>query len=370
MKQLIARNTYFCLINEDRPDVFPEAIDVFSPKIYQFGKDFYVSVFRQLEENTSLSGYTFYLASHVPESLPEYGEKVILVVLQDESYKYRDYFNDIRCILRCLGTQAVYQDGFPFSRLQFAGLIHYCYKQFGRISSILKEVRKYRRLGLSEVQRKTLHIPLGFFSNFEPKPKPIMERSIDYAFLGSIGYGERFRNWKHYLMTPPKILSRNQMLAAFQKVSDKFKGKVYTTGDFFESIEHQASYEEVLADTKISVCPRGTSYETFRFFESCKAGCVVICEALPDVWFYKNQPAIILKDWSKLSSLIENLLNDEERLKAKSAESLMYWNTICEQNLAVSIARFIEPIENRVTFSQLSQIDPEIPSQASHRSFG
>jgi hypothetical protein len=219
-------------------------------------------------------------------------------------------------------------------------------------------------LRLSEVQRKTLHIPLGIFSNFEPKPKPIMERSIDYAFLGSIGFGERFRNWKHHLITPPKIFSRNQMLAAFHKVSAKFNGKVYTTGDFFESIKHEASYEEVLADTKISVCPRGTSYETFRFFESCKAGCVVICEALPDVWFYKNHPAIILKDWSKLPSLIESLLNDEEMLKAKSAESLMYWNTICEQNLAVRIGRFIEPIENRVTFSQLSQIDPEIASQA------
>ena len=60
MKRLIARNKYYL------QDEFPEAIDVFSPKIYQWGKDFYVSVFRQLEENTSLSGYTFYLVSHVP----------------------------------------------------------------------------------------------------------------------------------------------------------------------------------------------------------------------------------------------------------------------------------------------------------------
>jgi hypothetical protein len=36
-------------------------------------------------------------------------------------------------------------------------------------------------------------------------------------------------------MTPPKVLSRNQMLAAFQKVSDKFKGKVlYDRGLFRE----------------------------------------------------------------------------------------------------------------------------------------
>jgi hypothetical protein len=55
-----------------------------------------------------------------------------------------------------------------------------------------------------------------------------------------------------------------------------------------------------------------------------------------------------------LSSLIENLLNDGEMLKAKSAESLMYWNTICEQNLAVRIARFIEPIENK----EGAQVDP------------
>jgi hypothetical protein len=69
MKRLIARNTYYL------QDVLPEAIDVFSPKIYQWGKDFYVSVFRKLEENTSLSGYTFYLESHIPESLPEYGSR-------------------------------------------------------------------------------------------------------------------------------------------------------------------------------------------------------------------------------------------------------------------------------------------------------
>src|ERR1700739_4245447 len=117
LKQLTTRNKYYL------QDGLPEAIDVFSPKTYQWGKDFYVSVFRQLEENTSLSGYTFYLASHVPGSLPEYGDKVILVVLQDESYGYRDYFNDIRCILRCLGTQPVYLDGLPFSRLQITNLI-------------------------------------------------------------------------------------------------------------------------------------------------------------------------------------------------------------------------------------------------------
>jgi hypothetical protein len=65
MKRLIARNKYYL------QDVLPETIDVFSPKIYKWGKDFYVSVFRKLEENTSLSGYTFYLGHHIPESLPE-----------------------------------------------------------------------------------------------------------------------------------------------------------------------------------------------------------------------------------------------------------------------------------------------------------
>jgi hypothetical protein len=333
----VARNRYIHLGRE------PELIDVFAPKVYRWGKDFYISVFKHLEENTNLSGFTFYLTSHTPDSLPEYGAKIVLVILQDEEFAYRDYFANIRCIMRCLGTRPVYLDGFPTNKLHATALLHYLYKQSQRAKTILREFQKSHKLKLSEARRKTLHIPLGLFSHFDPDPRPMAERPVDYAFLGSVSFGERFTKWIHRLMTPPKLLARRAMLEALQNVPNRIKGKIYTTGDFYESIKNESDYEITLGNTKISLCPRGTTYETFRFFESCKAGCVVVCESLPNVWFYQKHPGIVIKDWSRLPAIIEELLADQERLEAKSAEALNYWkNVVSERTVAVRMAQFVE----------------------------
>lgn len=335
----VSRN---CYINLD-PE--PELIDVFAPKVYRLGKDFYISVFRHIEEATSLSGFTFYLSYHVPESLPEYGEKIVLVLLADEEFIYRAYFTNIHCIIRCLGTRPLYLDGFPANKLHLTALLHFLYKQSQYVKLLLREFRKSHRLKWLEARRKTLHIPLAFFSYFDPDPRPMSEREIDYAFLGSVSYDDRFAKWVHRLMTPPKILARRLMLDAFQRVPKRFKGKIYTTGDFWESIKNHRDYETTLSNSKISICPRGTTYETYRFFESCKAGCVIICEPLPNVWFYQEHPGIVIKDWSRLPAMIEELLADEAILAAKSAETLYYWNNVLsERTVASSVAQFINTV--------------------------
>jgi hypothetical protein len=339
MTKSVARNCYINLDSESEP------IDVFEPKTYQLGKDFYISVFKHLEENTDISGLTFFLAYHTPNSLPEYGNNIVLVILSDEAFQHRYYFNDIRCILSCLGTRPVYLDGLPANRLRVTALLHFLYKQAQHATSILREFQKSHKLKLSEARRKTLHVPLGLYTYFDPDPKPTAERPIDYAFLGSVSFDQRFENWIHRLVTPPKVLARRAMLDAFQRVPNTIKGKVYTTGDFWESVKNQRDYEITLGNTKISVCPRGTTYETYRFFESCKAGCVVVCEPLPNVWFYQKHPGIVIKDWSRLPAIIEELLANEAVLAAKSAEALDYWNNIVsERAVAVRVAQFVEMV--------------------------
>ncbi|HUI22476.1 MAG TPA: hypothetical protein VLZ74_15720 [Methylocella sp.] len=333
----IARN---CYINLD-PE--PEPIDVFAPKAYRGGKDFYISVFKHIEEATNLSGFTFYLAYHVPESLPEYGTKIVLVVFADEAFSYRDYFSNIHCIIRCLGTRPLYLDGFPVNKLHVTALLHFLYKQWQYVNLILREFQRFHRLKVSEASRKTLHIPLAFYSYFQPDARPILDREIDYAFLGSISFDERFTKWIHRQMKPPKMLARRLMLDALQRVPKSIKGKIHTTGDFWESIKNHCDYEATLGNTKISICPRGTTYETYRFFESCKAGCVIICEPLPDVWFYKGHPGIVIKDWSRLPAIIEELIADEAILVARSAAALDYWNNvISESAVAIRVAEFVD----------------------------
>lgn len=303
---------------------------------------FYISVFRHIERETGLSGFVFYVAYHAPDRLPQYGDHVILLILADEAYQHFGYFQDIRCILRCMGTYPVYLDGFPANRLKAVALVHYIYKRLQRLKSLWRAFRTTKKLRLAAVRQRTLHVPLGVYSEFVPTPKQISERRLDYAFLGSVGHG-RDTPLLSRLITPPKELARRRMLDAVRSLPDSIKGKIHITSDFLSSLENRSDYAEILSDAKISLCPRGTSYESYRFFESCKAGCIVVCEPLPRVWFYEKHPGIVIADWSCLAATIEKLLADPCLLAAKSAAALDYWNTIVSPRpLAFEIARFIE----------------------------
>ena len=84
-------------------------------------------------------------------------------------------------------------------------------------------------------------------------------------------------------------------------------------------------------ETKICLVPRGTSFETFRFFEALRYGCVVVTEALPSRWFYKGAPVIQITDWSELEKILEKLLSDKQVLQEKHQESLNWWHKKCSE---------------------------------------
>jgi hypothetical protein len=71
-----------------------------------------------------------------------------------------------------------------------------------------------------------------------------------------------------------------------------------TTASFAESTMTGAGdrYTEIMADTRIALAPRGSSVETYRFFEAMRQGCVVICDRLPPHWFYAGCPAVQIDD--------------------------------------------------------------------------
>lgn len=324
-------------------DAEPEGVDVFAPRAFGLGEDFYVAMFREIEESTTLSGYTFFLAYHVPDGLPKYGRKVVFVVLADEAYQHRAWFADVRCVVRCLGVRPVYLDGAPVTRLKAAALAHYAYKYAQHFSSVARCLAKTRRWTLGDVERRTLHVPLGVYGVFDPVLKPMADRDVDYAFLGSLGFDDRFRKLIHRLMSPPKILARRAMLRAVDALPKTLKGRLRATRDFWESVQTPEDYASAMSRTKIALVPRGTSYETYRFFEACKAGCLVVCEPLPKTWFYERHPGVALDDWSRLPDVVEAYLGDPEKLAAKSEETLAYWREVAsERAIASRVARFVE----------------------------
>jgi hypothetical protein len=111
-------------------------------------------------------------------------------------------------------------------------------------------------------------------------------------------------------------------------------------------------YTEIMADTKIALAPRGSSAETYRFFEAMRQGCVVICDRLPPHWFYVGCPAIQIGDWSNLETEVKALSADPERLMDLHRRSLAWWNEkLSEHAVAQVIARCLEaPSESAARF--------------------
>ena len=111
-----------------------------------------------------------------------------------------------------------------------------------------------------------------------------------------------------------------------------------------ESISNPLNYADILARSKISLVPRGTCYDTYRFFESLKAGCVVICEPLPDLWFYQGHPGVTITDWRDLPRLLDQLLGDPQLLEYKSRQAIQFYNERCaEEAVAKRMVDFLKP---------------------------
>ena len=91
------------------------------------------------------------------------------------------------------------------------------------------------------------------------------------------------------------------------------------------------SYSEKMMNAKICLVPRGTSFETFRFFEALRYGCIPVTEALPSSWFYNGSPTIEIEDWSELEEILNSLLENKHLIQEKHQECLNWWKTKCSE---------------------------------------
>ncbi|MDC7677665.1 glycosyltransferase [Asticcacaulis machinosus] len=331
-----SRNRYVVL------DVSHEEVDIFNPRKYGWGRDFYLDVFRHIEVEGKLQGLTVYISYSTPKALPRYGRDVVLVITGDEHYQHYAYFKDVGYVFRSYGQWPVYLDGLPCGRQSVAALKQYFYKMVLCVKMRLVALKGAGLKGLNAGDERTLQVPLGLFQAFDPKVKSISERQINYGFMGSVS-DETYRGGLlHRLQNDSKTLSRRRMMDMLETMPDAFKGHTHTTASFQSSVDNHHDYASVMADTKIALVPRGSCYETYRFYEACKAGCVIICEPLPDTWFYRNHPGIVIRDWSEVPQLIARLLASEKEMQTRSQAALSYWKTqVSERATATVVGDFL-----------------------------
>lgn len=300
---------------------------------------YYVKAFRHLEEITSLRGLTFYIVWNyqIIRSLPTYGNDVVAVLLQDEACVMPHYLGKVRFVFKAYGC-------YPGLGLISGGINLTSILKAGKnLATWLRHLAVFLgKNGPKPIPRNRMVIPLGYARQTDLPVKPFNDRRYVISFIGSLENQTHRRSRLQAWFGTPKNIARSAMAGALRRLAPTMPDKVRfaTTGSFHESIYSDGlTYSETMADSQICLAPRGSSVETYRFFEGLRQGCIVICNRLPNHWFYNGCPAIQLDNWRELDTVVAALLADPERMYALHRASLAWWEAKCsEQALAVVFA--------------------------------
>ncbi len=349
MNNFQSKNKYFvCIINQPAIEWNPHSKEpmfgVDSKFFTTFLKSNYFTYFSKalafMEEHLKISGLTFYLVWSDVKELPTYGKDVIAIVVGDEWCRVPKYFHKVKATFKCYGIDQKLESNFICnpSYLNFLTTIQFISNWFMKLPNILNYILQISKFifTLDRTKHPIYDVPLGYANQLDLSVKSFDERIYDISFLGSVSH-RKYSVWnpKYWLKTP-KQFSRQSMILLLQGVIQKhpeFKVELSFTDNFGASLDTDAHvYSEKMMNTKICLIPRGTSLETFRFFEAIRYGCIAITEGLPSRWFYDGNPAIQLKDWEELEMTLENLLSDRQLMQKKSQESLDWWNSKCSES--------------------------------------
>lgn len=320
---------------------------------------YWVRVFQLLDQLSSVSNLTFYVVwdSKLIRDLPSYGSDVVAVVLQDEYCTIPRYWGRVRFLFKAYGFRPQFERTF-------------------QLASLLKQAKDcaiwalhyaafVRKNGVPIPNQARLVIPLGYARQNDTPGQPFDTRRYLISFLGSVEQDAVHPLSPRALLGTPKFIARSRMAEALRHLASAIPDEVFfaTTGSYGESIVSDGtSYSEIMADTKICLAPRGSSAETYRFFEGLRYGCVIVSDRLPSHWFYEGCPAIEIDDWRNLEACVRPLISDPERLHELHRESLAWWKSRCsERTVAEIIARCVEGAKSRSRAQYTSKIlDPLI----------
>jgi hypothetical protein len=311
---------------------------------------YFTTIFRSIEQALSDAGLTFYLTWKL-DHLPSTGRDVVAVVMADEWAQMPSYASDVLCTFKCYGSQMQMDAsiGDLTNASGWATLARDLRVGAARLPGWLRyQVRMRGALGTPSY-RPVYPLPLGYGNQKALAIQPINERTTDVFFAGSVRHAEGVRTGLRRWIRSPKELSRTAMLCQLDataskhalavdlKLNNRFvlnaigyglarPGEVYSA----------AEYSQRLMNSKVCLAPRGTSLETYRYYEGLRYGCVVITEPQPPHWFYRDAPAITVRDWRELQDLIPYLLAHPDVLEKKHEDARAWWNTVVSEEAVAS----------------------------------
>jgi hypothetical protein len=311
------------------------------PELFWSKSDYFARVLQVVDRSSVIKNLTFYITFDELNDLPSYGPNVVVIMTGGEGCHIPMYCHKVLAIFKPYGTV-------PFlgcnpllkpSFLSFLSLLQYLKNRINHLPGLLNyEFQKILSLvSYKATTPKIFTIPLGYYKQVDLPIKDFKSRVYDVFFAGSTDNDTyikgSLKSWITQWMKPPKTLARQSMIHNARKVKEKHPDlnvEILQTPGFMSSQTPDAkSYSEQIMNAKICLAPRGTAFETYRFFEAIRYGCIVITEALPSHWFYEGSPAIQVKDWEDLSKVLEDLMGNRELMRKKHQETLMWWTSKC-----------------------------------------
>jgi len=326
------RNKYYIIQN--RTEFYELTPDIKDKDIR--GSRYYIRAFRHLEATSTISGKIFIVVELGTEELPAYGDDVIVFVVSDFFQKIPVFADRVGMIFKGPGLKPRVNCSFAFDYLTLLMWLRFCRSVFQNLLSRLA----IRRSAQGPIA-PTFSIPLGDRDVWDLDIIPVLERSHDVSFLGSIVTNQLLKLSVTGLLGTPKTWSRSRMFAALKHYAQTRPSSVITlksTSFAGGNAGNSGPFSELLADTKICVVPRGDVPETYRYFQGLRYGCVVVAEELPDEWFYTGSPAVTVRNWSELPALLDKLLADPDLMRRKSEESLAWWRDVVSE---AALARYV-----------------------------
>jgi hypothetical protein len=128
-------------------------------------------------------------------------------------------------------------------------------------------------------------IPLGYNNQLDLPIKPISERRTGAFFAGSVEHERLPRFSYRRALRSPKTISRRQMVEGGRRAQvnrPDLNIELTLLADFQAGMAaDRAIYSHALMDSKVCLVPRGAAFDTFRFYEAIRYGCVVVSDGLP-----------------------------------------------------------------------------------------
>ncbi len=282
-------------------------------------------------------------------TVPLEGPNVVVILLENEWCRIPDYASRVLAVFTTYGTRLHWPKN-PLTERSFDSVVaalQDARTEFARLPT------RWRQFVSPASQANVLVIPLGYFRQHDVAAvKPIVTRGIDVYFGGSATSQDA--SPLRRLVETPKNRSRRLLLDTLRRMKDgapELALEFDVTKGFWSVGDSEAArYSNLMMDTKICVVPRGTSLETYRYFEGLRYGCVVVTEALPPHWFYDGAPHIEIGSWLELPSLVEALRNDPKTLELLQEASLEWWERVCAEH---SVAAYIKCALQRIEWRKL-----------------